>query len=117
MKKTHLLFLIFWISSGTLFAQSAKGKIKPFLTKEEVIADLNYFDSLLQERSSYQGLNGYDYQDGIKKYLANLKSDKINRNEFGLALTRILAPIGDRHSYVDGYQFQNTKLLPSRCST
>ncbi len=33
-----------------------------YLTKSEIESDLAFLDNILQNKSSYQGLNGYDYK-------------------------------------------------------
>lgn len=81
-------------------------------TKTEIIKDLSFLDQQLQELSSYQGLNGYDYQKDFEKYIAQLGDSRISKADFGLFLTKTIGKIGDRHSYVRAYDLPNQRFLP-----
>lgn len=83
-----------------------------YLTKAEVQADLEYLDEFIQQYSSYQGLNGYDYKVELENYLEAIKTDKVDINDLGVFLTRVIGQIGDRHAYIRGYDLQGTKFFP-----
>lgn len=93
------------------FSFQVKGQ-DTFLTKAEVQADLEYLDEFIQQYSSYQGLNGYDYKIDIENYLEAIKSDKVDINDLGVFLTRVIGQIGDRHAYIRGYELPGTKFFP-----
>lgn len=92
-----LLFILitFLISPNTLSQQ---------LSKRDIEKDLNYLDKILQTKSSYQGLNGYDYQPDLKGFLEKAGENKISTYDFGLFLTKTIGNIGDRHAYIKDFE-------------
>jgi hypothetical protein len=83
-----------------------------YLTKSEIENDLNFLDDILKNQSSYQGLNGFDYQKDFDIYLERIDETKITKTDFGLFLSKTIGKIGDRHSYVKGYDLPNNLFLP-----
>lgn len=84
-----------------------------YLTKSEIENDLKYFDNFLQSQSSYQGLNGFDYRKDFANYLEQIRDDdNISKSDFGIFLTKTIGKIGDRHSYIRGYDLPSNLFLP-----
>ncbi|MEM6698369.1 MAG: S41 family peptidase [Bacteroidota bacterium] len=112
MKALFSLILLTALSyyQSNIYAQ--KSEQPSTLTKAEIIQDLNFLDQQLQERSSYQGLNGYDYKKDFEEYIAQLEEAQISKADFGLFLTKTVGKIGDRHSYVRKYDLPNKRFLP-----
>ncbi len=105
--KVHLIILF---SIFTLFC-NAQNKTD-YLTKKQVKRDLKYLNKILQNQSSYQGLNGFDYQTDFNEYLEQIEGEKINASDFGLFLSTVIGKIGDRHSYIKGYNLPETLYFP-----
>ncbi|SIN73020.1 S41 family peptidase [Algoriphagus halophilus] len=103
-KYPFLLFLFLFTKPIPLWAQ--------VLTKKEIIQDLNFLDHFLQQRSSYQGLNGYHYQDDFKYYLDQLDEKDTPIRDFGLFLSKTIGKIGDRHANVREFDLPETLYLP-----
>ena len=105
--KIHIIILL------SLFSLTCKAqKETAYLTKSEIENDLKFFDNFLQEQSSYQGLNEFDYREYFAKYLKQIKGSKISKSDFGIFLTKIIGKFGDRHSYIRGYDLPNNSFLP-----
>ncbi|EAZ82993.2 peptidase, S41 family [Algoriphagus machipongonensis] len=106
--KKYLLLLC------TILSISCYGqKETHFISINQVREDLNYLDEILREKSSYQGLNGFDYHKSFDTYLNKIESkDSISVLEFGLFLSQTMGKIGDRHSYIKGYDLPESKYLP-----
>lgn len=102
------IFLLLSLLATTCFPQNEE----VFLNKEEVQEDLKILDELLQNKSSYQGLNGYDYQKDFKSLLERVDNNPITQSEFGLFLTRTIGKIGDRHANVKGYDLPESLYFP-----
>lgn len=83
-----------------------------YLTKSEIESDLQHLDAVLQNESSYQGLNGFDYRKDFDKYLEQVEQAKITQSDFGLFLSKTIGKIGDRHAYVKGYDLPETLYFP-----
>ena len=99
-----ILLLIFTLSVN---AQSET----EYLTKTEIENDLRLLDDILQNKSSYQGLNGYDYKKDFNEYLNTFEDNKITQFDFGLFLAKTIGKIGDRHSYIKDYDIRDSLYL------
>lgn len=82
------------------------------LSQQEVRQDLKHFSELLQQHSSYQGLNGYDFTKDVAQYLDGLNTQTVDKSDFGLFLSTTLGKIGDRHSSIKGYELPNDLFFP-----
>jgi C-terminal processing protease CtpA/Prc len=97
----------------SIFTLTCKGQNKTdYLTRSEIENDLKFIDNFIQNQSSYQGLNGFDYQEEFDKYLEQIDENKISKSDFGIFLTKTIGKIGDRHSYIRGYDLPNNLFLP-----
>lgn len=85
--------------------------IAGFLSRQDAVSDISEVANFLRDYSSYQGLNGFD-AIGELEDLKRKITDSIHIENFGIELTKIIAQIGDRHSYVTNYELPNTKFLP-----
>ena len=83
-----------------------------YLTKSEIENDLKFLSNILEKKSSYNGLNGFDYQKDFEIYLKQIDENKIAKSNFGLFLTKTIGKIGDRHSYIRNYDLPNNLFLP-----
>lgn len=83
-----------------------------YLSREEIANDLQFLDSILLNQSSYQGLNGFDFKAEISKYLDLTDDNEITRTDFGIFLSNMIGKIGDRHSYIGGYDLPEEHYLP-----
>lgn len=83
-----------------------------YLTKVQIEKDLAILDKILEEKSSYQGLNGFDYKKDFENYLEQINNKKISQSDFGLYLSKTIGKIGDRHSYVKDYDLPETLYFP-----
>lgn len=112
MKTLFLLIFttLLLLCQSNTYAQGSEKE--SMLTKAEILQDLSFIDQKLQERSSYQGLNGYDYKKDFEEYRAQLGEAQISKADFGLFLTKTIGKIGDRHSYVREYDLPNKRFLP-----
>lgn len=90
---------------------NAQDKIE-YLSKSEVENDLKFLDSILQNKSSYQGLNGFDFRTEFDDYLSKIDGRKISKTDFGIFLSNTIGQIGDRHSYIKGYDLPETIYFP-----
>lgn len=82
-----------------------------FLTKKQVQQDLNQLKKILDEKSSYVYLNGYDFNKDLQAYENSLE-DSVNLENFGLFLSNTIGKIGDRHSSVRNYETRDSLYLP-----
>ena len=106
MKQYILILLTFF--SSTCFSQDKA----EFLTKAEVEKDLAFLHEVLQGQSSYQGLNGYDYQKDFQKFVREIDGQQISKFDFGLYLAKTVGRIGDRHSYIKDYEMRDSLYFP-----
>lgn len=83
-----------------------------YLSNAEIEKDLAYLHEILQSKSSYQGLNGYNYQKDFDSYLKSTNDQQITKYEFGLFLAKTIGKIGDRHSYIKDYEIRDSLYLP-----
>lgn len=102
------LLLLFTLLSLTCTAQNET----EYLKKRQVKKDLAFLDKLLQKKSSYQGLNGYEYQADFQELLLKIETEPITEFEFGLFLSKTIGKIGDRHSYVKGFNPRDELYFP-----
>lgn len=85
---------------------------KEFLTKNEIENDLAFLEGILQEKSSYQRLNGYDYQIEFDEFLEKTKDQSITTYDFELFLSKTIGKIGDRHAYIKGDRIRDSLFFP-----
>ena len=96
----------------SIFTLSCKAQNESeYLTKNQIENDLAILDDILQNKSSYQGLNGYDYKKDFKEYLNLIANNKITQFDFGLFLSKTIGKIGDRHSYIKDYDIRDSLYL------
>ena len=103
-------FIIILLSIFTITSKAQNEK--EYLTKSEIENDLKFLDDFIQNQSSYHGLNGFDYREDFYKYLEQIGGNKISKSNFGIFLTKTIGKIGDRHSYIRGYDLPNNLFLP-----
>lgn len=104
------IYIIILLSIFTLTCKAQNET--EYLTKSEIENDLKFLDDFIQNKSSYQGLNGFYYRKDFQKYLEQINGDKISKSNFGIFLTKTIGKIGDRHSYIRGYDLPNNLFLP-----
>ncbi len=104
------IYVVILLSILTLFC-SSQGEAEN-LTKREIEKDLQYLGKILQNKSSYQGLNGYDYRKDFNEYLENIVGQTITKTDFQYFLTKTIGKIGDRHSYIRGERFRSKLFFP-----
>ena len=106
--KIYLLVLL------SLFVLASNAQKEPeYLTKSEIVDDLAFLDSILQNNSSYQGLNGYKYQTDFDNFLDSIADKQVSKYDFGLFLSQTIGKIGDRHSHIRGYEMRDSLYLPN----
>lgn len=105
--KNHILILLI-IFSFSSFAQNET----EYLTKSDIENDLAFLDEILQSKSSYQGLNGYDYKEDFNTFLETIAEGPITKSDFGLFLSKTIGKIGDRHSSITGYDLPESLYFP-----
>lgn len=104
------IYLVILLSIFTLSC-NAQDKTEN-LTKSEIENDLALLDDILQNKSSYQRLNGYDYKKDFDEYLEKAKQQSVTKFDFELFLSKTIGKIGDRHSYVKGERLRNSLFFP-----
>lgn len=82
-----------------------------YLTKEQIENDLTLLNEILENKSSYQGLNGFDYKIDFSEYLETIEENKVTQFDFGLFLAKTIGKIGDRHSYIKDYDVRDSLFL------
>ncbi|WP_179020593.1 S41 family peptidase [Winogradskyella forsetii] len=93
----------------TIFTLTCKAQSETeYLSKVQIEQDLAIVDDILQNKSSYQGLNGYDYRVDFNDYLNKVSNQKITQFDFGLFLSKTIGKIGDRHSYIKDYDLRDS---------
>jgi C-terminal processing protease CtpA/Prc len=96
----------------SIFALSCKAQNEvEYLTKKQIENDLFILGEILEDKSSYQGLNGFDYKTDFKEYLKTIEKNKITQFDFGLFLAKTIGKIGDRHSYIKDYDIRDSLFL------
>lgn len=93
------------------FSCHAQNEVK-YLAKAEIKEDLTYLDNILQNQSSYQGLNGYNYKEDFNQFLEQTKGETITPSDFGLFISKIIGKIGDRHASIKGYDLPESLYFP-----
>ncbi|MEE9363363.1 MAG: S41 family peptidase [Cellulophaga sp.] len=101
--KFHIIFLL----SILTFSCNAQN-VTEYLTKSEIKKDLAILDDILQNKSSYQGLNGYEYKKDFDGFLDTIADKQITKFDFELFLSKTIGKIGDRHSYIKGDRLRNS---------
>ena len=97
----------------SIFTISCKAQNETeYLTKSQIEKDLAIFDEILQNKSSYQGLNGYSYKKDFEEYLNKVSEKQITKFDFEMFLSKTLGKIGDRHSYIKGDRLRNSIYFP-----
>jgi C-terminal processing protease CtpA/Prc len=105
--KYYLLILLFAFS----FSSYGQNKTE-YLSRNEIEKDLAYVNEILQSKSSYQGLNGYDYRNDFDSYLKSSSGKQVTKYDFGLFLAETIGKIGDRHSFIKEYEIKDSLYLP-----
>ncbi len=84
------------------------------ISKENVIADVNEFEEILEVKSSYKQLSSYNYKESINKLKQTINNKKglIDINYLTNELGKIMAEFGDRHSSIRNRKF-NKKEHPT----
>jgi len=77
------------------------------LSTTEALFDLNKFEEILKNRSSYAQLSRFDYKSAIAELRNTIvnKENDLDINEFANVLSKIMSEIGDRHSSVKNEAF------------
>jgi len=104
------IYIIILLSIFTLTCKAQRET--EYLTRSEIENDLKFLDDFIQRQSSYHGLNGFDYRKDFHKYLEQIDGNKTSKSDFGIFLTTTIGKIGDRHSYIRGYDLPNNLFLP-----
>jgi len=104
------IYIVILLSIFTLSSNAQNETV--YLTKNEIKSDLEFLDSILQNKSSYQGLNGYEYKKDFRKFFDTISGEQITRFDFELFLSKTIGKIGDRHSYIKGDRLQNSLFFP-----
>jgi len=104
------IYIVILLSILTLSCKAQNGT--EYLTKSQIKSDLAILDSILQKKSSYQGLNGYDYKKDFDEYLHKTKEQSVTKYDFELFLSKTIGKIGDRHSYIRGERLRNSLFFP-----
>ncbi|WP_423997096.1 S41 family peptidase [Maribacter sp. IgM3_T14_3] len=107
MKKIKLLGIIAFIC----FNLNAQNETE-YLTKNQIENDLSQLDEILQNTSSYQGINGFEYKKEFDNFSANFKEQSVTKYDFELFLSKVIGKIGDRHSYIEGERLRNSLYFP-----
>jgi C-terminal processing protease CtpA/Prc len=108
MKLKHLIIPLFCLVIVHVEAQDN------WLTKKQIMEDVEFLIKTLNKKSSYAYLNGFDFNKDFENYLKSVK-DSTQLENFGLFITNTLAKIGDRHSALNGirgYNLNESLFLP-----
>ena len=108
-KSSMKIYIVVLLSIFTLSCK-AQREVE-YLTKSQIENDLSILGEILEDKSSYQGLNGFDYKAGFKEYLETIENNKITQFDFGLFLAKTIGKIGDRHSYIKDYDVRDSLFL------
>ena len=94
----------------SIFTLSCKAQNETeYLTKSEIRNDLAILDNILQNKSSYQGLNGFEYKKDIDEFL---EKKSVTKYDFETFLSKTLGKIGDRHLYIKGERIRGSLYFP-----
>ncbi len=103
----------FFIIILSLFVLFTHAQNEPeYLKKSEIENDLAFLDSILQNSSSYVGLNGYEYKQDFDIFLESIAEKEVAKYDFGLFLSQTIGRIGDRHAHIRGYEMRDSLYLP-----
>jgi hypothetical protein len=83
-----------------------------YLKHKDMKKDLEFLNDILQSKSSYQGLNGYDFQLDFDALMKNTEGEPVSTYEFGLFLSQTIGKIGDRHSFIATYELRDSLYFP-----
>lgn len=83
-----------------------------YLEKDDIENDLAFLDNILQQESSYQGLNGFNYRNDFAAFLKRIEKKPVTAFEFGLFLSKTIGKIGDRHAYIKGFHPRDSLYFP-----
>ncbi len=103
------IYIVIILSIFTFSCKAQSGT--EYLSKAQIEKDLAIVDDILQNKSSYQGLNGYDYRVDFENYLNTVTDKKITQFDFGLFLSKTIGKIGDRHSFIKDYDKRDSLYL------
>jgi len=96
----------------SIFTLSCKAQSETeYLSKAQIEKDIAIVNDILQNKSAYQGLNGYDYRVDFENYLNTVNDKKITQFDFGLFLSKTIGKIGDRHSFIKDYDIRDSLYL------
>ena len=103
----------FFVIVLPLFVLFTNAQNEPeYLKKSEIENDLAFLDSILQNNSSYVGLNGYEYQQDFDVLLESISEKEVAKYDFGLFLSKTIGRIGDRHAHIRGFEIKDSLYLP-----
>ncbi len=86
--------------------------IPPQLSRAQLLADLDTFESRLEDQSSYLTLTGFDYRQEIAALRDNA-GPTLSTDAFARQLSRVIARLGDAHADVSLETLKaNTRYLP-----
>lgn len=103
-----LFYILLIVCTSFCFAQNQQ----TYLKQSEIEADVMYLDSILQNKSSYQSLNGYDYKKDFNQFLIEARGKDVTIADFGLFLSKTIGKLGDRHAFIQGYDLPESLYLP-----
>lgn len=81
------------------------------LSKLQIRQDLEFLGQILNNKSSYAYLNGYNFNKDFESYQRVLNNET-KLQDFGLFLAQTLGKIGDRHASVKDYEIRDSLFLP-----
>ncbi|UII26364.1 S41 family peptidase [Fulvivirga maritima] len=83
------------------FNQQITKKVK-YISTSEALADIEQFETIIEEQSSYIHLSGFDYEASLSSLKLEIQqsTDSLDINYLTHELAMIMAKIGDRHSSV-----------------
>lgn len=90
-------------------ASAEQSNLPQKITNKQAIEDLQQFEEILESKSSYAQISGYDYKAAIKELSSSIVSKKetIDINELAHEMAKIMAKIGDRHSSIKNESFDS----------
>lgn len=108
-KCKYLLSFIIYILPLILTAQINNAGRK--IAKKEAIGDLEQFERILKVESSYFGMKPFDLDEKLNKLKIQLQ-DSVEVSELGVELEKIMGEVGDRHSSITNFEFDDRLFLP-----
>lgn len=81
-----------------------KYKLKPIITNQEALEDIEHFRDLLTQKSSYIQLSDFDYKASLSILKKEIKAQNVPIKTVKLAnqLKEVMSKVGDRHFNVNG---------------